>query len=90
MIIIKDKLFQKQLFSILKYIAQDKKTVAKKFENELNSIIRNLIHFPYKFRPSYYFEDEAYRDLVYNGYTIIYKVEKETILILEIFKWQER
>jgi len=90
MIIIKDTLFQKQLFSILKHIAKDKKSAAKKFENGLNKIVKNLIHFPYKFRSSYYFEDERYRDLVYSGYTIIYKVEKEKILILEIFKWQNR
>jgi len=90
MIIIKDKLFQKQLFGILKYIAQDKISAAKKFENELSHLITNLVNSPYKFRASKYFEEENYRDLVYQGYTIIYKIEMDKILILEIFKWQER
>jgi len=90
MTIIKDTLFQMQLFGILKFIAKDKKTAVKKFENELNRKITDLIHFPLKYRSSYYFEDDAYRDMVYNGYTIIYKVETEKILILEIFKWQNR
>lgn len=35
-------------------------------------------------------QDRAYRDMIYQGYTIIYKVEKEKILILEIFKWQNK
>ncbi len=90
MTIIKDKLFEKQLFNILYNIAKDKKTAAKKFERELNTMIKNIVIFPYKFRASYYFDDEDYRDLIYRGYTIIYKVDKEKILILEIFKWQER
>ncbi len=50
----------------------------------------NLLDFPYQYRQSLYFEDESYRDLVYQGYTIIYKVEEERVLILEIFKWIER
>jgi plasmid stabilization system protein ParE len=90
MIIIKDKLFQKQLFGILKFIAKDKITAAKKFENELNHLIQNLANSPYKFRASNYFDEKHYRDLVYQGYTIIYKIETDKILILEIFKWQER
>lgn len=75
---------------ILKFIAQDKLTGAKKFEKELNDTIKELVHFPYKFRQSLYFEEESYRDLIYDGYTVIYKIETEKILILEIFKWQER
>lgn len=90
MTIIKDKIFQKQLFRILKYIAQDKVSAAKKFENELSRLIKNLVNSPYKFRASNYFDEEYYRDLVYHGYTIIYKIEIDKILILEIFKWQER
>ena len=39
---------------------------------------------------SYYFDEKAYRDMIHQGYTIIYKVDKERIIILEIFKWQER
>jgi len=82
--------FTKALANILRRIANDKPSAAKKFEQELNQRIKNLINFPYQYRPSYYFEDEAYRDLIYKGYTIIYKVKNETIMILEIFKWQER
>jgi len=37
-----------------------------------------------------YFEDKKYRDLIFKGYTIIYKVENNEIKILDIFKWQDR
>lgn len=90
MIIIRDIRFSMQLFSILKYIAKDKKSATVDFESELNQKIKDLIYFPLKYRASFYFEDKAYRDMIYQGYTIIYKVEKEKILILEIFKWQNK
>jgi len=88
--IIKDRLFREQLFGILKFIAHDKLSASKKFEHELNRLIKNLVDNPYKMRASYYFEDKTYRDLIYQGYTVIYKIETEQILILEIFKWQEK
>ena len=53
-------------------------------------IIENIVSFPYKYRKSYYFEDESYRDLIYKGYTIIYKIDEQTIKILDIFKWQDK
>jgi plasmid stabilization system protein ParE len=82
--------FLKELFSVLRIIRQDKISASIQFEKQLNKKIKNLVDFPYQYRASYYFEDNSYRDLVHQGYTIIYKIEKERILILEIFKWQNR
>jgi len=40
---------------------------------------------PYKYKKSYYHEDENIRDMVFKGYTIIYKIYDNHILIVEIF-----
>jgi len=88
--IIRDIAFSAQLHGVLKLIAKDKVSAALRFEKELSKRIKTLVAFPYQCRVSYYFEDKSYRDLIYQGYTIIYKVEKERIIILEIFKWQDR
>ena len=72
--------------SIVTYIAKDKISAAQKFRNELNQKLKNLSKFPYMYRKSYYFNDENYRDLIFKGYTIIYKIENDKILILDIFK----
>lgn len=90
MIIEKKPKYLYGLMNILTYIKNDKPLAAKKFENRLNKQIYNLIQFPLKHRKSIYFDDENYRDLIYYGYTVIYKIENEKILILDIFKWQER
>jgi plasmid stabilization system protein ParE len=90
MIIEKKPKFLKELFSVLRIIRQDKVSASIQFEKQLNKKIKNLVDFPHQCRASYYFDNKAYRDLIHQGYTIIYKVEKERIIILEIFKWQNR
>jgi len=45
---------------------------------------------PYKFRPSIYFTNENIRDLIFKGYTIIYKIDvsKDIITVIAIKKYQ--
>jgi len=85
--IIETELFTKQRDSIVFYIAQDKKTASEKFMARLKLAIENLINFPYKYRKSFYFNDENIRDMIFEGYSIIYRVDtdKNIIEILEIF-----
>lgn len=78
------------LMDILSYIKKDKPSAAKKFEKELDEKIQNLTASPFIYRASLYFDDTDYRDLIYEGYTIIYKVETDKVSILEIFKWIDR
>jgi plasmid stabilization system protein ParE len=90
MTIKKDKKYLLALFVIVRYIAKDKPSAAKLFVKELDKHILNLLQFPYKYRQSYYYEDEHYRDFTYKGYTIIYKITEEAIQILDIFKWVDK
>jgi len=79
--------YQNNLFKILDYIAQDKISASENFKNGLDKLINNLPNSPFKFRKSKYFDDENIRDLIYKGYTIIYRIntEKNTIDIIRIF-----
>ena len=72
---------------IFEYIAKDKISASKNFKNELFKQIDGLVNFPYKYRKSYYFDDENSRDMTFKGYTIVYEIlaEQEIILILNIF-----
>lgn len=71
--VLKDKKFLFQLYNILQYIAQDKKSAAAKFEKGLGEKIKALPNNPLKYKQSLYFEGEvAYRDLTFKGYTVIY------------------
>jgi len=84
--IVRSRKFLNKFKKILAYIAKDKVSASKKFREELNKRLNELDHFPYKYRKSFYFNDENIRDLIFKGYTIIYKIEKDKIIILDIFK----
>jgi len=90
--IIRDKFYLEQLENILDYIAKDSPNKAFNFLNELDYHISNLVFMPYKFRKSFYYDDENIRDLVFKGYTIPYYIDKKNdiILILDIFKWNKK
>lgn len=79
--------YQNSLFAILEYIAQDKVSAAESFADELDKLIGDLPNFPFKYRKSIYFQNENIRDMIYKGYTIVYRVntEKKRIEILRIF-----
>jgi len=88
--ILKKRKFLKNLSLIFEYIAKDKPLAAKQFKEELYNKIENLKNFPKMYRKSIYFDNENYRDLIFKGYTVIYKIEDDKILILDIFKWSEK
>jgi len=79
--------YKNNLFQILDYIAQDKLSASENFLNELDKLINNLPNFPFKFRKSKYFDNENIRDMIFKGYTVIYRVNeiKRTIDIIRIF-----
>ncbi len=90
--IIKDELFKESLKTVLKYIAQDSKAKASKFNKQLFVQVNKLNNMPFKFRQSHYYTDENIRDLIFKGYIIPYLVDKEKklIVVLDIFKYSYR
>lgn len=85
--IIRTEEYQKELLVILKYIAKDKISASKKFKQDLNIQINEIPIFPYKYRPSFYFDDENIRDMIFKTYTVNYEIDlnENTIFILSIF-----
>ena len=75
------------LINIKLYIKQDSVLRANSFINKLKQQVHDIPNFPYKFRKSDYYNDEDIRDMIFHGYTIIYRINKHKniIEILEIF-----
>jgi len=88
--IIRSKKYTFTLKDLMRYISLDSKSRAVSFKSEIDKRINNLVNMPYKCRKSVYFEDKSIRDLIYKGYTIVYKVdeEKETITIIGMKKYK--
>jgi len=85
--IIRSDRFIVQLQNILEYIAKDKIAASIEFRKKLDKEIDDLINFPYKYRQSHYYEDKDIRDMIFRGYTVIYRVNSgaNLIEILTIF-----
>ena len=87
-----DKEFETNFEIIFRHISQDKVPAAKDFKKNLFKQIKNIPIFPYKYRQSIYFEDENIRDMIFKGYTIVYKIDtqKNLIIIADIFNQNKR
>lgn len=88
--IVYEEHFGVQLQSILLFIARDNPAVARKFRDTLKSRIEQIPVTPFACRQSIYFSDTNLRDLIFMGYTAIYRVTSDEIRLLDIFKWQDR
>lgn len=80
--------YVRALQNILRYIALDKPLAAVQFERELNARLELLCAQPQMCRISNYMNNPSYRDLIYQGYTVVYKIETDRLVLLDIFKWQ--
>ena len=76
--------------NIWDYISEDSKSRANQFKKDIKQLIEDIPFMPYKCRKSIYFEDENIRDLIFKGYTVVYKVEetKSTVIIIGIKKYK--
>ncbi|MBV5320101.1 MAG: type II toxin-antitoxin system RelE/ParE family toxin [Sulfuricurvum sp.] len=89
--LIRNRKFTIQLQNIFRFIALDKRSAAIDFQHDIDAKFQLLKTQPMMGRVSLYASDEKVRDLIHNGYTIVYEIKDEqTICILEIFKWQEK
>lgn len=84
--------FSDKLADQVEYIAQDKPKAARKFKKDILKRIKEIASMPYKYRQSIYFEDENIRDLIFKGYTIVYRIfpDKKEIEIFGFMKYQEK
>jgi len=79
--IVRSKKYTKSLQEIMRFISLDSKNRALEFRNKLDKQIFNIINMPYKCRKSIYFDDDNIRDLIYKGYTVVYKVDEEKSIL---------
>jgi len=83
--------FKFELRKIISFVGKDKKSAAKRFSFDLKELIETtLTENPKMYKASIYFSDQNYRDMVFKGYTIIYRIMENEIRVLDIFKWQKR
>lgn len=73
--------FRDKLNRQIDFIASDKPGAARIFKNELLVRIRSIASMPFSNRRSVFFDDDTIRELVFKGYIVVYKVDKEEKVI---------
>ena len=84
--------FLQRLSRQIDYIASDSPSRARKFKSDVLNEIRKIPEMPYANRKSIYFKNDQIRDLIFKGYTIVYRINEEDHFI-EIFgftKYQDK
>ncbi len=87
--IIYEKSFVLRLKNQIKYISKDNPTAAKKFKKEIISRINEIPKYPEIYRKSIYSNDSSVNDLIYKGYTVVFKIEPSQINVFGFLKHQE-
>ena len=82
--------FVNEFNNIWDFISLDSRNRANKFKQEFKESIENILFMPHKYRKSIYFNNEDIRDLIFKGYVVPYKVDKENnqIIIIGINKYK--
>ena len=82
--------FLKRLEKQLAYISLDSPKRARKFKNELLNCIKEIPQNPYKYRQSIYFDQTEIRDLIFKGYTVVFRINGHQIEVFGLLKYQKR
>jgi len=82
--------FREKLGNQVLYIAKDKPKAARKFKEDIIRKIKLLNQNPYSGRKSIYFYRSDIRDLIFKGYTIVYKIDEinETIFVFGFTRFE--
>ena len=73
----------------IEYIALDSPERARKFKSDLLRSIKKIPSNPYIYRKSIYFEEESIRDLIFKGYTIVFRISEDSIQVFGFLKYQK-
>ena len=80
--------FTNRLLKQIDYIAQDSPSRARKFYQNLIQKISEIPQRPLSYRKSIYFDDATIRDLIFKGYTIVFRINDDSIDVFGFVKYQ--
>jgi len=81
--------FLQRLGSQVNYISRHHPANARKFKNELITLIKTIPNNPYRFRKSIYFDIDEVRDLLFKGYTVVFRIAYSRIEVFGLVKHQQ-
>lgn len=81
--------FMLRLGEQLKYIARDNPTAALRLKDRFKEALSHTPRMPKMAKRSIYFDDENIRDLIVEGYTLVYRIRPDRIEVFGLANGQE-
>lgn len=81
--------FIAKLQLVLEKIAEDKKSAAHSFRREIVRECKSLSYFPYRCRRSIHYNDDNICDLIFKGWTVMYKITANEIKVFALTKYED-
>jgi len=81
--------FIAKLQFVLEKIAKDKKSAAHTFRREILQECQSLSDFPYRCRRSIHYNNDTIRDLIFKGWTVMYKIVDNEIKVFALTKYED-
>lgn len=81
--------FIAKLQFVLEKISEDKKSAAHTFRREILRECYSLSDFPYRCRRSIHYNDDNIRDLIFKGWTVMYKIVDDEIKVFALTKYED-
>lgn len=80
--------FVDRLDNQIEYISKDSPARARQFKNELLAKTKEISKGPLRYRKSIYFDSEGIRDLIFKGYTIVFRITSDRIEVFGFVKYK--
>lgn len=86
--IIYDSNFCLDLDKIVDFIAKDSTQRAENFQKDVFFHIEKIPFMPFGYPKNRYFDDEKIRNLIFKGYIIVFKIDKQNaqIIVFAMYK----
>ena len=81
--------FIARLQLVLEKISEDKTSAAHAFRREILRECHSLSDFPYRCRRSIHYNDDTIRDLIFKGWTVMYKIADDEIKVFALTKYED-
>jgi len=82
--------FVNRLEKQIDYIAKDSPQAAIKFRDKILEKIKQIPQNPYSYRKSIYFDDPSIRDMIFKGYTVVFRISNDFIEVFGLVKYHKK
>ena len=72
-----------------RYLNERSPKAAQRFKTKIIDKIKGISRNPYHCRKSMCFDDDSIRDLVYDGYTVVFRVNGNQVEVFGLVRYQE-